>query len=121
MTENTEINRRRFIATTGGAAAATVASTLVADAATGPGKLRLGTFRFDVTPPMGHSLCGGWIKPVLGVDDPLEALGYVVLGAGKPIVVCVVDWTGLLNSAHIQWRQALAQSRQHKQMARRTT
>lgn len=110
MTDNTEINRRRFVALTGGAAAAIMASGLVADAATGPGKLRLGTFRFDVTPPMGHSLCGGWIKPVLGVDDPLEALGYVLLGAGKPIVVCVVDWTGLLNSAHIQWRQALAEA-----------
>lgn len=74
------------------------------------GALRLATFRFDVTPPMGHSLCGGWIKPVEAVDDPLEAIGYVLLGAGKPIVVCAVDWTGLLNSAHIQWREALAEA-----------
>lgn len=77
-----------------------------------PGNLRLGTFRFDVTPPMGHSLCGGWIKPVEAVDDPLEAIGYVLLGAGEPIVVCVVDWTGLLNNAHIQWKQALAEAAQ---------
>lgn len=47
---------------------------------------------------------------MLGVDDPLEAMGYVLLGAGKPIVVCVVDWTGLANSAHIRWRQALAEA-----------
>ena len=77
---------------------------------TAAGNLHLGTFRYDVTPPKGHSLCGGWIKPVVGVDDPLEAIGYVLLGAGKPIVVCVVDWTGLLNSAHVQWRQALAEA-----------
>lgn len=72
--------------------------------------LRLATFRFDVTPPKGHSLCGGWIKPVIDVDDSLEAVGYVLLGAGKPIVVCAVDWTGLLNEAHVQWRAAFAEA-----------
>jgi hypothetical protein len=72
--------------------------------------LRLAPFRFDVTPPLGHSLCGGWIKPAVDVDDPLEAIGFVLLGAGEPIVVCAVDWTGLLNGAHVQWRQALAQA-----------
>ena len=71
--------------------------------------LRIATFRVDVTPPTGHSLCGGWIKPVETVDDPLEALGLVILGAGKPIVLCAVDWTGLLNSAHRAWRTALAE------------
>jgi len=105
---NAEINRRAFIADS---AKAIVASSLLsrnANAAEKPGDLRLSRFRFDVTPPKGHSLCGGWIKPVVGVDDPLEAIGYVLMGAGKPIVVCAVDWTGLLNSAHIRWRQALA-------------
>ncbi|MCA9016613.1 MAG: hypothetical protein KDA77_14875, partial [Planctomycetaceae bacterium] len=70
--------------------------------------LQIAPFRFDVSPPKGHSLCGGWIKPVVGYDDSLEAIGYVLLGAGKPIVVCAVDWTGLLNDAHIAWRKALA-------------
>jgi len=74
------------------------------------GSLRLAPFRFDVTPPNGHSLCGGWIKPVVGVDDTLEAIGVVLLGVGKPIVLCAVDWTGLLNDAHIQWRAALAEA-----------
>ncbi len=72
--------------------------------------LHLAPFRFDVTPPMGHSLCGGWIKPVVGVDDPLEALGFVLLGAGQPIVLCAVDWTGILNEAHLEWRKALAEA-----------
>jgi hypothetical protein len=74
------------------------------------GDLFLAPFRFDVTPPKGHSLCGGWIKPVEAVDDPLEALGFVLLGAGKPMVLCAVDWTGLLNEAHIAWRKALAEA-----------
>jgi hypothetical protein len=72
------------------------------------GDLHMAPFRFDVTPPMGHSCCGGWIKPVEAVDDALEAIGFVLLGAGKPIVLCAVDWTGLLNEAHVEWRRALA-------------
>ena len=43
--------------------------------------LHLATFACDVTPPIGHPLCGGWIEPVRGVDDPLRALGVVLLGA----------------------------------------
>lgn len=104
---NTHTNRRRFITASAGAVTATSLFPNVLAAAK-PDQLRLATFRYDVTPPVGHSLCGGWIKPVIGVDDPQETIGYVLLGAGKPIVVCVVDWTGLANSAHIQWRQALA-------------
>lgn len=72
--------------------------------------LKLGTFRCDVSPPMDHPLCGGWIKPVVGMDDPEEAIGLVLLGAGAPIVLCAVDWTGLLNEAHIRWRQRLAEA-----------
>jgi hypothetical protein len=72
--------------------------------------LRLASFRFDVTPPIGHSLCGGWIKPVVAIDDPLEAIGIVLIGAGKPIVICAVDWTGILNDAYVAWRDALAQA-----------
>ena len=101
-------NRREFLATSAAAAAGLATSS--ASGVPKAGNPHLTTFRFDVTPPMGHSLCGGWIKPVLAVDDPLEAIGYVLLGAGKPIVVCVVDWTGILNSAHLQWRQALAEA-----------
>jgi hypothetical protein len=105
-------DRRTFVAGASAAAASTAlaASPLAATETESVGNLQLGTFRFDVTPPSGHSLCGGWIKPVIGVDDPLEAIGYVLLGFGNPIVVCVVDWTGLLNSAHLQWRAALAEA-----------
>ena len=102
------MNRRDFISGSTGAMVAGALLTSDSVAAGKPGDLRLATFRFDVTPPKGHSLCGGWIRPGVGVDDPLEAMGYVLLGVGKPIVVCAVDWTGLANSAHIQWRKALA-------------
>src|SRR5262245_64358655 len=70
--------------------------------------LHLTTFAADVTPPEGHPVCGGWIEPVRGVDDPLKALGVVLLGMGRPIVLCAVDWCGLRNTAHRTWRLALA-------------
>lgn len=72
--------------------------------------LRIAPFRFDVTPPVGHPLCGGWITPVVDCEDALEAIGYILLGAGKPVVVCAVDWTGILNEAHLAWRSALAEA-----------
>ncbi len=104
-------SRRRFLEQMLKAGAATaLAPALVRAAATAEsaGNLHLATFRCDVPPPAGHSLCGGWIKPAAAVDDPLEAIGLVLLGAGAPIVICAVDWTGLLNDAHLEWRSALA-------------
>ena len=106
----TDPNRRDFISASAGAVLAGSVLSGQANAAGKTGNLQLATFRFDVTPPMNHSLCGGWIKPVVGVDDPLEAIGYVLLGAGRPIVVCAVDWTGILNSAPLQWANAASQS-----------
>lgn len=104
---NTHITRRRFLETSVAAGAATLAP--FADGADAP-KLRIATFRFDVTPPIGHPLCGGWITPMVDSDDALDAVGFVLLGAGKPIVICAVDWTGILNDAHVAWRTALAEA-----------
>src|SRR5271170_2837209 len=72
--------------------------------------LHLATFSCDVTPPVGHPLCGGGIEPVRAVDDPLRALGVILLGMGQPLVLCAVDWCGLRNEAHSRWRRALAEA-----------
>jgi hypothetical protein len=72
--------------------------------------LHLTTFSADVTPPTGHPLCGGWIEPVKGVDDPLYAIGVILLGVGRPVVLCAVDWCGLRNEANKAWREALAKA-----------
>jgi len=72
--------------------------------------LHLTTFTADVTPPIGHPLCGGWIEPVKGVDDPLYAIGVILLGMGRPVVLCAVDWCGLRNDANKAWRDALAKA-----------
>jgi hypothetical protein len=71
-------------------------------------RLHLATFRVDVTVPLGHPLCGGWIKPAERIGDPLYALGVVLLGGEAPVVLCAVDWTGILNEAHRHWRKQLA-------------
>jgi hypothetical protein len=72
--------------------------------------LHLAHFRCDVTPPIGHPLCGGWIEPVRAIDDPLRAVGVVLLGPSSPVVLCAVDWCGLRNDAHLEWRKALARA-----------
>ena len=71
--------------------------------------LKIASFRMDVTPPPNHPLCGGWIQPVVGVDDPISLRGLVILGADEPIVLAAVDWTGVLNESFDDFRAALAQ------------
>lgn len=73
-------------------------------------RYHLATFGSDATPPEGHPLCGGWIEPVRGFDDPLKCLGVVLMGEGKPVVLAALDWTGLRNEAYRGWRAALAEA-----------
>ena len=103
------LDRRSFLQSGAVALGSLLTSSGLAADST-PTGLRITTFRTDATPPLGHSCCGGWIKPIEVVDDPQEAMGFVILGAGKPIVVCTVDWTGLLNTAHIAFRKGLAEA-----------
>ena len=72
--------------------------------------LKLARFDLDATPPLGHPLCGGWIQPVVGVDDPLRFRGVVVLGVDQPIVLATLDWTGVLNDSHRLWIEAIAEA-----------
>ncbi|WP_395737616.1 hypothetical protein [Prosthecobacter sp.] len=72
--------------------------------------LRLATFRADVTPPVGAPLCGGLVKPVAGVSEPLLALGVVVWSDDKPVVLCAVDWCEIRAGDHVHWREVLAQA-----------
>ena len=72
--------------------------------------IRLATFRCDVTPPVGSPLCGGLVKPVAGVSEPLLALGVVILSAEKPVVLCAVDWCEIRGADHVHWREQLARA-----------
>ena len=102
-----KLSRREFLEAS---LAATALSAPLAWANDKTPALRIAPFRFDVTPPVGHPLCGWWITPMVDCADELEAIGFVLLGAGQPIVICAVDWTGILNQAYIAWRTALAEA-----------
>ncbi|MBN1671487.1 MAG: hypothetical protein JXR37_10665 [Kiritimatiellae bacterium] len=69
----------------------------------------LATFRAEVTPPLGHPLCGGWIKPAEGVTDPLYALGIVLRDRKTaPVVLAAVDWCEICGDGHELFRTRLA-------------
>lgn len=71
----------------------------------------LATFVSEVTPPIGHPLQAGLgVKPVVRVDDPLYAHGFVLLGGELPVVLVSVDWCGIGNDAHTFWRGKLAEA-----------
>ncbi len=70
--------------------------------------LRLAWFRADVTVPIGHRLMGILPAKAARVADPLEARGFVLLGADAPIVWVAVDWCEIRNEAYDRWREVLA-------------
>src|SRR4029078_8170006 len=105
---NSQLSRRDLLKTSAAAGLATLSPRIYG--AEPPSDLLIAPFRFDVTPPVCHPLCGGWIKPAVDCQDELEAIGFVLLGAGKPIVICAVDWTAILNEAHAAVRTASAEA-----------
>ena len=75
--------------------------------AEGSNPLRVGQFDIDVSPPVGSPLA---YDPCESVAMSLRASGVVLLGSDKPIVLCSVDWIGIANSAHTEWRSAIAKA-----------
>src|SRR6476620_125821 len=65
--------------------------------------LRVAVFTADATPAIGSPVA---YVPARSITDPLSARGVVLLGAGKPIVLCAVDWIGIGNTGHDEWRKA---------------
>jgi len=70
--------------------------------------LRVATFDIDATPPIGYMMA---YDPVVRVDAmTLRFRGIVILGQTKPIVLCAVDWLGIANEAHDEFRERLAKA-----------
>lgn len=75
----------------------------------GEAPLQVGTFKVDVTPPMGTPLCDALCVPASALDDPLSARGVVLVPAGQqPIVLVALDWTGVGNDGQDAWKEAIA-------------
>jgi hypothetical protein len=71
-------------------------------------EVRLAVFDVDATPPVGSAMA---YDPVKRLDEmTLRCRGIALLGAGKPIVLCAVDWLGIANEGHDAFRDALAEA-----------
>ncbi len=81
-------------------------STAIAEEA----PIEISTFWTDITPPLGHPLCGGWIMPVVGFDDPEYAKGVVIRQGNLEVVLCSLDWCQLRNRAYDYFRETIAES-----------
>ncbi|AMV27324.1 hypothetical protein VT84_23190 [Gemmata sp. SH-PL17] len=91
----------------GAAIALTVGSPFAPVRAAEP-KLTLATFDAEVTIPIGHPCMGGGIAPAKEIVDPLLAHGFVLSGAGKPVVFVALDWCEIRNGAYDLFREAIA-------------
>ncbi len=73
-------------------------------------EFRAATFEADITIPIGHACMGGGVMDANKIIDPLFAKGFVLLGAGEPIVVAALDWCQCNNDSYDRWRAALAKA-----------
>jgi len=69
-------------------------------------QLALAVFDVDATPPIGSMLAYDSVTNHWELG--LRARGLVLIGAGPPIVLCAVDWIGIANDAHDEFRSRLA-------------
>lgn len=69
--------------------------------------LRIAVFTADATPEIGMPVA--YVK-ARSITDPLSARGVVLMGEGKPVVLCAVDWIGIGNGGHDEWRLGLAEA-----------
>ncbi|HCP99184.1 MAG TPA: hypothetical protein DIT99_00110, partial [Candidatus Latescibacteria bacterium] len=71
--------------------------------------IQISTFKSDITPPIGHPLCAGWYPPAKAIEEPLSALGVILVPDGEPpVILCALDWAELSNHDYNRWRQELA-------------
>lgn len=81
--------------------------------AAGPGKeeespLRVATFDVDVTPHVGLAMAYTTVEKAPELS--LRCRGVVITGAGKPVVLCAIDWIGVANEGYDVFRDALAEA-----------
>ena len=69
--------------------------------------LRVAVFTADATPEVGMPVA--YVR-ARSITDPLSARGVVLMGEGKPVVLCAVDWIGIGNGGHDEWRHGLAEA-----------
>ncbi|WP_337177307.1 hypothetical protein [Paludisphaera sp.] len=86
---------------------ASLALLLAPAVATAAPPLKVGTFAVDASPPVGSPMA---YDPTKGVAHPLSCKGVVVVGDDSPIVLVALDWIGVANDAHREFREAVAEA-----------
>lgn len=73
-----------------------------------PSELKIVTFNVNATPPVGSRLA---YDPMINSSDlSLRAKGIILIGAGKPIVMCAIDWIGIANESQDLFKMSLAET-----------
>src|SRR5262245_2142752 len=80
---------------------------MAVSAGTAAEPLRIAMFDVDASPPLGSPLA---YDPTKAVTTPLSCRGIVLLGREPPIVLCAVDWIGIGNDGHREFRERLAEA-----------
>jgi hypothetical protein len=70
--------------------------------------MSIGVFDLDATPPVGSYMAYG--RVINTWDMSLRARGIVLIGAGKPLVLCSVDWIGIANDAQDEFKKVIAEA-----------
>ena len=70
--------------------------------------LQISVFDVDATPPVGSLLA--YDSVINTWDLGLRARGFVLTGAGKPVVICSVDWIGIANESQDEFKRVLAEA-----------
>jgi hypothetical protein len=89
------------------AIAAALFLLLGAFTSTSQADLKLATFDVDASPPVGTALA---YDPSIGVQNPLSCRGVVLIGSGKPIVLCAVDWIGIGTGGQVVFKESFAKA-----------
>ena len=79
--------------------------SLIATASAEKRRLRVGVFDVDASPPIGSPLA---YDPTKEITTPLSCRGIVLVGSGKPIVMCAVDWIGIGNDGQFAFGNSIA-------------
>ena len=70
--------------------------------------LKVAKFDIDATPPIGFRMA---YDHVIRTEElGLRCRGIVIIGSGKPIVLCAVDWIGIGNGGQDAFRETLAKA-----------
>ncbi|MFN0051009.1 MAG: hypothetical protein ACKV0T_02400 [Planctomycetales bacterium] len=75
-------------------------------------ELALGTFRIDVTPPVGEGPCVGCMPRIDRIEHPLELRGVVLRSGDETWVLCALDFCGVCNASDDALREAIARGAQ---------